>query len=106
MHRSFALVAAALVSFAAAAWSVFAAPPNSSVAPGTLRVSTQMERIWAPDAVLRSDPMAGQDWLRPEMPIAQLIVEEVKGLPFENYSQFQNQTTPAGEQGEVLPSAS
>ena len=44
--------------------------------------------------------------LRPEMPIAQLIVEEVKGLPFENYSQFQNQTTPAGEQGEVLPSAS
>lgn len=35
--------------------------------------------------------------LRPEMPIAQLIVEEVKGLPFENYSQFQNQSTPAGE---------
>ena len=35
--------------------------------------------------------------LRPEMPIAQLIVEEVKGLPFENSSQFQNQSTPAGE---------
>jgi dCTP deaminase len=35
--------------------------------------------------------------LQPEMPIAQLIVEEVQGLPFENYSQFQNQATPAGE---------
>ncbi len=35
--------------------------------------------------------------LQPEMPIAQLIVEEVKGLPFENYSQFQNQVTPPGE---------
>ena len=30
------------------------------------------------------------------MPIAQLIVEEVKGIPFENASQFQGQTTPEG----------
>lgn len=34
--------------------------------------------------------------LRPGMPIAQLIVEEVKGIPFENASQFQGQTTPEG----------
>jgi dCTP deaminase len=30
------------------------------------------------------------------MAIAQLIVEEVSGIPFENASQFQGQTTPAG----------
>jgi dCTP deaminase len=34
--------------------------------------------------------------LRPGMPIAQLIVEEVKGLPFANPSQFQGQRTPEG----------
>jgi dCTP deaminase len=34
--------------------------------------------------------------LRPGMPIAQLIVEEVKGIPFEKPSQFQGQTTPEG----------
>jgi dCTP deaminase len=34
--------------------------------------------------------------LKPGMPIAQLIVEEVRGLPTPNYSQFRNQTTPAG----------
>lgn len=34
--------------------------------------------------------------LRPEMPIAQLIVEEVKGQLIQNPSQFQNQTTPEG----------
>jgi dCTP deaminase len=34
--------------------------------------------------------------LRPGMPIAQLIVEEVKGLPIANYSQFQGQQDPAG----------
>ena len=34
--------------------------------------------------------------LTPKMPIAQLIVEEVKGLPFENPSQFQGQRTPGG----------
>jgi dCTP deaminase len=34
--------------------------------------------------------------LRPGMPIAQLIVEEVKGIPFENKSQFHGQTTPEG----------
>jgi dCTP deaminase len=31
-----------------------------------------------------------------DMPIAQLIVEEVKGIPRANPSQFQGQTTPAG----------
>jgi dCTP deaminase len=36
--------------------------------------------------------------LRPGMPIAQLIVEEVKGIPSPNPSQFQNQTTPSGMQ--------
>ena len=34
--------------------------------------------------------------LRPEMPIAQLIVEEVNGDLFPNPSQFQNQSTPEG----------
>lgn len=34
--------------------------------------------------------------LKPGMPIAQLIVEEVKGIPTENRSQFQDQVTPAG----------
>ena len=34
--------------------------------------------------------------LVPNMFIAQLIVEEVKGCPAENPSQFQGQTTPAG----------
>jgi len=34
--------------------------------------------------------------LRPEMPIAQLIVEQVKGELFPNPSQFQNQSTPEG----------
>jgi dCTP deaminase len=34
--------------------------------------------------------------LRSNMPIAQLIVEEVKGIPIENPSQFQGQRTPEG----------
>jgi dCTP deaminase len=34
--------------------------------------------------------------LRPGMAIAQLIIEEVKGLPFRNDSQYQGQTSPAG----------
>jgi deoxycytidine triphosphate deaminase len=34
--------------------------------------------------------------LRPGMPIAQLIVEEVKGVSRPNPSQFQGQTTPEG----------
>lgn len=34
--------------------------------------------------------------LRPGMPIAQLIVEEVRGIPRSNPSQFQGQTTPEG----------
>jgi dCTP deaminase len=34
--------------------------------------------------------------LRPGMPIAQLIVEEVRGLPIFNKSQFQGQVTPSG----------
>ncbi|MDZ4684568.1 MAG: dCTP deaminase [Planctomycetaceae bacterium] len=34
--------------------------------------------------------------LSPGMPIAQLIVEEVRGIPFESPSQFQNQLTPEG----------
>ncbi|MGD0896916.1 MAG: dCTP deaminase [Thermoguttaceae bacterium] len=34
--------------------------------------------------------------LRPGMAIAQLIVEEVRGCPIENPSQFQGQQTPAG----------
>ena len=33
------------------------------------------------------------------MPIAQLIVEEVKGLPRSNPSQFQGQTNPEGTSG-------
>src|SRR5947209_16899611 len=35
--------------------------------------------------------------LRPGMPIAQLIVEEVGGIPFENPSVFKGQRTPEGE---------
>jgi len=35
--------------------------------------------------------------LRPGMPIAQLIVEEVSGTPFENPSVFKGQRTPEGE---------
>jgi hypothetical protein len=34
--------------------------------------------------------------LTPKMPIAQLIVEEVRGLPIPNPSQFRKQKTPAG----------
>ncbi len=34
--------------------------------------------------------------LRPGMPIAQLIIEQVYGKPFVNPSQFQNQSTPEG----------
>jgi dCTP deaminase len=34
--------------------------------------------------------------LRPGMPIAQLILEQVYGTPVENESQFQGQTTPEG----------
>jgi dCTP deaminase len=34
--------------------------------------------------------------LRPGMPIAQLIVEEVRNIPFANPSQFHGQTTPEG----------
>jgi dCTP deaminase len=34
--------------------------------------------------------------LRPGMPIAQLIVEEVKGIPFPNPSQFHGQKSPEG----------
>jgi dCTP deaminase len=34
--------------------------------------------------------------LRPGMAIAQLIIEEVRGIPFPNASQFQGQTTPEG----------
>jgi dCTP deaminase len=34
--------------------------------------------------------------LRPEMPIAQLIVEQVEGELFQNRSQFHNQETPEG----------
>jgi dCTP deaminase len=33
------------------------------------------------------------------MPIAQLIVEEVKGIPFQKLSQFQGQTSPGGATG-------
>jgi len=35
--------------------------------------------------------------LIPGMHIAQLIVEEVRGIPFENLSEFQDQSTPAGQ---------
>lgn len=35
--------------------------------------------------------------LRPGMPIAQLIIEEVKGIPFADVSQFQGQTSPEGK---------
>jgi dCTP deaminase len=41
--------------------------------------------------------------LTPGMPIAQLIVEEVKGLPIPNPSQFQKQKTPAGVSDEKKP---
>jgi hypothetical protein len=34
--------------------------------------------------------------LRHKMPIAQLIIEEVRGCPIENPSQFQGQDHPAG----------
>jgi dCTP deaminase len=34
--------------------------------------------------------------LRPGMAIAQLMVEEVRGIPFANAGQFQGQTTPEG----------
>ena len=34
--------------------------------------------------------------LRPGMAIGQLIIEEVKGVPFRNDSQFQGQSSPAG----------
>jgi dCTP deaminase len=35
--------------------------------------------------------------LRPNMPIGQLIFEEVRGLPIEKASQFQGQSTPEGK---------
>lgn len=34
--------------------------------------------------------------LRPRMPICQLIIEEVRGMPFRNDSQFHCQTQPVG----------
>ncbi len=34
--------------------------------------------------------------LYPEMPICQLIIEQVDGIPFQNDSQFQGQNTPGG----------
>jgi hypothetical protein len=37
--------------------------------------------------------------LKPGMPIAQLIVEEVKGTPFLNESVFKGQISPEGERG-------
>ncbi len=37
--------------------------------------------------------------LRQGMPIAQLIIEEVRGIPFENKSQFHGQHTPEGTPG-------
>jgi len=42
--------------------------------------------------------------LRPGMPIAQLIVEEVQGLPVPDKSQFHDQVTPAGVPAPVPPS--
>lgn len=39
--------------------------------------------------------------LKPRMPIAQLIIEQVQGLPFENPSQFKSQTTPEGNSGDT-----
>jgi dCTP deaminase len=41
--------------------------------------------------------------LVPGMAIAQLIIEEVKGLPISNPSQFQGQATPAGTGREESP---
>jgi dCTP deaminase len=35
--------------------------------------------------------------LKANAPICQLIIEEVKGIPFRNDSQFQGQTTPGGK---------
>lgn len=62
----------------------FTAP---TVHPG-FRGSLSLEMInFGPVAVL----------LRPEMPIAQLIVEQVTGELFENPSQFQDQSTPEGK---------
>jgi dCTP deaminase len=34
--------------------------------------------------------------LYPDMPICQLIVEQVSGMPFRNDSQFQGQSRPGG----------
>jgi hypothetical protein len=34
--------------------------------------------------------------LSSDIPIAQLIIEEVRGLPFSNPSQFQEQSNPEG----------
>ena len=34
--------------------------------------------------------------LYPSMPICQLIIEQVSGIPFRNDSQFQNQARPGG----------
>ena len=34
--------------------------------------------------------------LYPNMPICQLIIEQVNGIPFSNESQFQGQATPGG----------
>lgn len=36
--------------------------------------------------------------LYPNMPICQLIIEQVQGIPFSNESQFQGQATPGGAQ--------
>jgi len=36
--------------------------------------------------------------LQPEVPIAQLIIEEVSGIPVDNPSQFQGQTAPEGSE--------
>jgi dCTP deaminase len=43
--------------------------------------------------------------LRPGMPIAQLIVEEVRGIPFENPSVFKGQRAPEGRIQAVAPHA-
>lgn len=44
--------------------------------------------------------------LIPGMAIAQLIVEEVRGKPLRNDSQFQNQSTPAGPSADSTPPTS
>lgn len=42
--------------------------------------------------------------LRPGMPIAQLLVEEVDGIPFEKHDrQFKGQRAPAGPRGPAVP---